>query len=170
MVKEIYGDLLRQPVDIIAHQTNCQGTMGAGIAKQIKTQLLTSDEYHRYVSKCKEYGSELLGQTQLLEAPDGRIIACCFGQNAYGTKGRQTDYDALMHAVAKVRNYARNNDMTVGVPGLMGCGLAGGDWKVVRDMLYKLFDAKDQPELVICYMNEADYRKWNPEKKQAPRL
>ena len=165
MVKEVYGDLLRQPVDIIAHQTNCQGTMGAGIAKQIKTKLLTSDEYRKYESKCKEYGTDLLGQTQLLEAPDGRIIANCFGQEVPDAKKKATDYEALMHAVAKVRNYARINKMSVGVPGLMGCGLAGGDWKVVHQMLYKLFDGEDQPELIICYLDSKTYKKWAKQKQ-----
>lgn len=163
MVREIVGDLLKQPnIDIIAHQTNCCGVMGAGIAKQIKQQLLTAGEYEKYVNNCKQQGADLMGKTQLLEAPDGRIIANCFAEISPTGKGVDTDYDALMHAVAKVRNYAKNSGMSVGVPGLMGCGLAGGDWKIVRDMLYKLFDGKDQPELTICYRSFDDYIKWNP--------
>ena len=68
-----------------------------------------------------------------------------------------------MHSIAKVRNYAKRSEpmLTVGVPGLMGCGLAGGDWKIVRDMLYKLFGGKDEPDLTICYISEEEYRKWN---------
>lgn len=161
MVKEVQGDLLKQPVDIIAHQTNCVGVMGAGIALQIKKQLLTSDEFNKYVRICKEQGSELMGKTQLLEAPDGRIIANCFGENIPTGKGKDTDYDALMHSIAKVRNYAKNGNLKVGVPGLMGCGLAGGDWRIVRDILYKLFGGKNEPELFICYYDLADYEKWN---------
>ena len=161
MVKEVYGDLLKQPVDVIAHQTNCVGVMGAGIAKQIKAQLLTSDEYNKYVKTCKERGADLLGHTQLLEVPDGRIIANCFGENVPTGKGKDTDYDALMHAIAKVRNYAKMSNLRVGVPGLMGCGLAGGDWRIVRDMLYKLFGGKNEPELIICYFDEKEFRKWN---------
>ena len=163
MVKEIVGDLLKQPnIDIIAHQTNCVGVMGAGIAKQIRDKLLTAGEYEKYVNNCKQQGSDLLGKTQLLEAPDGRIIANCFGENIPTGKGLDTDYDALMHAVAKVRNYAKAGGLTVGVPGMMGCGLAGGDWRIIRDMLYKLFDGKDQPELTICYFDFNDYVKYNP--------
>ncbi len=161
MIKEIHGDLLRQPVDIVAHQTNCAGVMGAGIALQIKEHLLTSDEYKKYVSICREQGEELMGKTQLLEAPDGRIIANCFGEKIPTGKGQDTDYDALMHSVAKVRNYARANSMSVGVPGLIGCGLAGGDWRIVRNMLYQLFGGKNEPELVICYFDEKEYLKWN---------
>ncbi len=165
MIQEIYGDLLKQPnIDVIAHQTNCAGVMGAGIAKQIREQLLTSNEYNKYVNTCKERGSDLLGKTQLLEAPDGRIIANCFGENVPTGKGKDTDYDALMHAVAKVRNYAKVSDLTVGVPGLLGCGLAGGEWHIVRDMLYKLFSKDDDPDLIICYLDQKEFRKWNPGK------
>ncbi len=148
---------------VIAHQTNCIGSMGKGIALEIKKQLLTSDEYNKYVNICKEQGSELLGKTQLLEAPDGRIIANCFGENVPSGKGRDTDYDALMHAVARVRNFAKISEpkLSVGVPGLMGCGLAGGDWRIVRDMLYKLFNKKGEPDLIICYIDENEYLRWN---------
>ncbi len=165
MVKEVYGDLLKQPVDIIAHQTNCAGVMGAGIALQIKKSLLTSEEYNKYVNICKQQGADLLGKTQLLEAPDGRIIANCFGENIPTGKGKDTDYDALMHAVAKLRNYAKASGLKVGVPGLMGCGLAGGDWRIVKDMLYKLFGADDEPELIICYFDKDEFYKNNPDQK-----
>lgn len=163
MVKETYGDLLKQPnIDIIAHQTNCAGIMGAGIALQIKKQLLTAVEYEKYVSSCQQQGSDLMGKTLFLEATDGRIIANCFGENIPTGKGKDTDYDALFHAVAKVRDYAKSEGFTVGVPGMMGCGLAGGDWRIVRDMLYKVFDGEDQPELTICYFSRDDFYKYNP--------
>ncbi len=164
MVKEVCGDLLKQPVDIIAHQTNCMGVMGAGIALQIRTQLLTSDEYNKYVKRCKERGADLLGHTQLLEAPDGRIIANCFGEKIPTGKGQNTDYNALMHALARVKNYAKMSGLKVGVPGLMGCGLAGGKWPIVRDMMYKLFQKEDDPELIICYLDRDQFRQWNPGK------
>lgn len=165
MVKEVHGNLLMQPVDIIAHQTNCTGVMGAGIALQIKKSLLTSEEYNKYVNLCKQRGAGLLGKTQLLKTPDGRTIANCFGENIPTGKGKDTDYDALMCAVTIIRDYAKERGLTVGVPGLMGCGLAGGDWHIVKDMLYKLFGTEDDPELIICYFDKDEFYKNNPDKK-----
>ena len=164
MVKEVYGDLLRQQVDIIVHKTSCNGTMNDGLALQIKTQLLTSQEYDRYVSACKERGADLLGKTFLLNAPDGRIIANCFAQDPPKEKGKQRDayYNDLMYAAARVRNHARISGEVVGVPGLFGCGSSGGNWPTVRDMLYKLFNGENEPLLIICYNNESEFRKWNP--------
>ena len=34
----IQGDILRSDADIIVQQVNCQGVMGAGLAKQIASQ------------------------------------------------------------------------------------------------------------------------------------
>ena len=34
----IRGDILRSDTDIIVQQVNCQGVMGAGLAKQIASQ------------------------------------------------------------------------------------------------------------------------------------
>lgn len=163
MIREVQGDLLKQPVDIIAHQTNCVGAMGAGIAKQIKTQLLSISEYKKYTDICQQKGAELMGQTQLLYAADGRIIANCFGENIPSKDKRDTDYNALLHSLARVRNYAAKNNLTVGLPGLMGCGLAGGDWNIVRDMIYKLFNQTPNVELIICYFSANDYLAWNPD-------
>ncbi len=162
MIQEIQGDLLKQPVNIIAHQTNCKGVMGAGIAKQIKS-ILPPDQYQRYVAVCQQNdASILLGQTQLLYLPNGQIIANCFGENIPTGTGRDTDYNALMHSIARVRNYARQYNLSVGIPGLMGCGLAGGDWNIVRDMIYKLFIPVPEINLTICYFTLQDYLKWNP--------
>ena len=161
MIKEIHGNLLLQPVQIIAHQTNCKGVMGAGIAKQIKEQLLPADQYKRYTDACAEHGANLMGMAQILFLPNGQMISNCFGENIPTGSGRDTDYNALMHALARTRNYARMYHLSVGVPGLMGCGLAGGDWNIVRDMLYKLFD-KPEDNLTICYFSMQDYKKYNP--------
>ena len=39
MIKEVEGNLLTYPgLQVIGHQTNCLGVMGAGIAKQIKAK------------------------------------------------------------------------------------------------------------------------------------
>lgn len=38
MIKIVNGDLLQSNLSLIAHQTNCLGVMGAGIAKAIKNK------------------------------------------------------------------------------------------------------------------------------------
>lgn len=40
MIKKVDGNILETSEDIICHQVNCKGVMGAGLAKQIKSKYL----------------------------------------------------------------------------------------------------------------------------------
>ena len=44
MITEKRGDLLNAKENIIAHQVNCKGVMGAGIAKLIKNNLISIEK------------------------------------------------------------------------------------------------------------------------------
>lgn len=48
MIKERKGNLLQADTPMIAHQVNCQGVMGAGIARQIRKDFLTAGQYREY--------------------------------------------------------------------------------------------------------------------------
>lgn len=54
MIKERKGDLLQADTPMIAHQVNCQGVMGAGIARQIRKDFLTAGQYREYQQLCKK--------------------------------------------------------------------------------------------------------------------
>ena len=43
MIIDKIGDILHTEADVICHQVNCKGVMGAGLAKQIRNQLLSED-------------------------------------------------------------------------------------------------------------------------------
>ncbi len=51
MIKHVDEDLLQVQADVIAHQVNCQGVMGAGIAKQIRNRLLSREQFLEYVNR-----------------------------------------------------------------------------------------------------------------------
>ena len=51
MIKIVNGDLLQSNLPLIAHQTNCLGVMGAGIARSIKNKW--TDVYTQYANFCK---------------------------------------------------------------------------------------------------------------------
>ena len=44
---EVKGNLLEADVDVIMHQVNCKGVMGAGVARQIRQKLLSEEEYQK---------------------------------------------------------------------------------------------------------------------------
>lgn len=148
-MKHIKGDILESRADVIVHQVNCQGVMGAGLAKQIKEKYPVV--FWAYKSLCDEdkkvrartgiFRSRLLGQIQVCykeNYPIGRVedpqaIVNLFAQDYYGRGHRYTDYDALRLCLERVNQ--RFVGKTVAVPYMMGCGLAGGDWGVVSRII-----------------------------------
>ena len=51
MIKYKIGDLLTAPQKCIAHQVNCQGVMGSGVAKAIR------NEYPKVYKEYKEFSN-----------------------------------------------------------------------------------------------------------------
>lgn len=148
MIKIVNGDLLQSNLPLIAHQTNCLGVMGAGIAKSIKNKW--NLVYTQYINFCKllKYSKELLGKCQVCITGDKPInlVANLFGEYSFTEsvapyENRYTDYDALKKALLDLKDFCKNNEITeIGIPYKLGCGLAGGDWdRVVYPMLQELF-------------------------------
>lgn len=145
------GNLLHTPIQIVAHQVNCCGVMGAGVARQIKN--LYPEVYYAYASYVKDF-TELndmppLGECLVQETDDGRhIILNVFGQDGYGRDKQYTDYEALrkgfVNGIRWVRDEYQNGEyygmlqLTIAIPYKIGCGLAGGDWEVVKNMLERM--------------------------------
>lgn len=148
MIKIVNGDLLQSNLPLIAHQTNCLGVMGAGIAKAIKNKW--GSVYTQYANFCKhlEYSKYLLGKCQVCVTEDSPInlIANLFGEYSFTEsvapyENRHTDYDALKEALIHLIAFCKGVNITeIGIPYKLGCGLAGGDWDgVVYPMLQELF-------------------------------
>lgn len=130
----ISGDLLNSTADYIIHQANCQGVMGAGLAKQLRT--VYPAMYQSYRKHCSTYKpSELLGKAFI----SGRVITV-FGQLTYGYDKSvvYTDYNALKTAFRKIHNRLPVNS-SIAFPFGFGCGLANGSWAVVRELIHSCF-------------------------------
>lgn len=93
------GDLIEDAnVDIICHQTNCRGVMGARIAKQIRdTWPRVFGRYKLFCTRARVEGSPLLGTCQLVYTDEekSRIVANLLGRGFYDRGKQQTDYKAL---------------------------------------------------------------------------
>lgn len=160
MIRSIKGDALKTNYNLLVHQTNCVGVMGAGIAKQIKEQLLDAEAFTLYQTACKEYGAKLLGKVQFLKIADGKYVVNVFGENIPTGKGLDTNYEALRKGLQKVHDIALEKGWKVTIPGLIGCGLAGGDWNyVLHDIIESIF-ADSDVELTIAYFLEDDFKKY----------
>lgn len=153
MIKIINGNILDCTENILVHQVNCMGVMGAGLAKQIRNnypkvyseyvKLLNwaKEEYKRGYSKNKYP----LGVVQFIEVSSDRIIANLFGQLKYGKDKQYTDYQALergLYGVLETVTWDNNQykGYSVAIPYGIGCGLAGGDWNIVYEIIKKIFN------------------------------
>lgn len=138
------GDLLETPFEIIAHQVNCRGKMGSGVAKQIRGKFPVV--YEDYARVLETYGAGVMfGRAQVVYQ-DVHTIFNLFGQLNYGYDGKQyTDYKALENALDEAIWHYRHDQtidsdvqLTIAIPYKIGCDRGGGDWDVVKGILEKI--------------------------------
>ena len=136
MVKYLLGDLLASDCDYICHQVNCQGAMNSGIAKQIREKWpVVYTEYKAYCNYCKKHGLEMMGHIFDVDVDDSdKRVINMFAQSNYGYDNKlYTSYDAFYKCLTEIRRTVRGG--TIGFPHGIGCGLGGGNWKVISAMI-----------------------------------
>lgn len=139
--------LQRGDIDILGHQVNLRGVMGAGIARQIKGAFPPAFALYR---EAIDQHALSLGDVQLLQVGPSRWIANIAGQNGIGWRvGPQTDYAALKCAFGKLAELTEGTTLRIGLPYGIGCGLAGGDWDIVSQII-----AERLPQAMLYWLLE----------------
>ncbi|CAL8902020.1 Appr-1-p processing protein [Bacillus pumilus] len=140
MIRIVERNILDTTKNIICHQVNCKGVMGAGLAKQIKSKY--PNVYKEYRQLCKDQNIKigLLGAAQFVDVNENKTIANLFAQDNYGVKTRQTNYEAMNLCLKSLKSvvttdYSKYKGCSIAIPYGIGCGLAGGDWKIVKQMI-----------------------------------
>ena len=125
MIKERKGDLLQADTPMIAHQVNCQGVMGAGIARQIRKDFLTAGQYREYQQLCKKNREALLGACYLTQKKDTlRYVAHLFAENIPTGKGLDTEYSALRQSLTSMMFLAAQEGVSqIAIPAIWAAGL-----------------------------------------------
>lgn len=131
----IFSRLSASKPTYICQQVNCKGVMGAGLAMQICIQWPVV--YRRYLEFCHGNDGNKLGTYQEVLVEPKLYVVNLFGQNGYSRGERQTNYAALAAALFSFfRDCAQKyQDVTIRLPYGLGCGLAGGDWDTVLDII-----------------------------------
>lgn len=140
--KEVEGNLMKMfkenEFDFIIHGCNCFNTMGAGIAKQIRIQF--PQAFEEDVKTGEILGNfNKLGNYSVANTEHGSIV------NLYSQflPGRNLDYEALTLGLRKISMRYKTSSLMaeekmsktkVGLP-LIGCGIAGGDWNIVSQIV-----------------------------------
>ena len=132
MVKEIKGDLLKAGTYYIAHQVNCRGKMGAGVAYQIRRHVLGERGYNDYRAVCRNKSPEkLLGTNQYYPVKGGQVVVNMFGEDIPTGPENDTDYEALQKCLENLKHSMEREHRDASIPGYIGCGLADGCWDYV---------------------------------------
>lgn len=144
-MKIINGNLLDTNADIIAHQVNCQGKMGSGVAKAIR------EKYPEVYEEYLKFETKKLGKVQVVFCNDGMLVANLYGQDKYGYDGKQyTDTQALFKCFVKLREFAKSiGKHSIAMPYGIGCGLGGADWQEVCGILEVAFKEEYGIELEL---------------------
>lgn len=189
------GSLFDSKANMICHQVNCRGVMGAGIAKQIRER--HPQHYEDYIYHCNAFKEgqawtkitdEMMdmdwrsnawkdaSQKAKPQSPLGQYVATprgtgepgeykwvcgIFGQDRYGNDGKQyTDYEAVRKAFTRHYNHImpaiKNKSyehFTLAVPYGFGCGLGGGNWDVICDILDDIFGESEDITMEIWKLN-----------------
>nr|WP_290461251.1 macro domain-containing protein [Acutalibacter muris] len=130
-IKVIDGDLFDTTAPIICHQVNCQGRMGSGIAKIVRSRF--PEAFEKYREVCSK-GQARLGLTQYVLSK-GKVIINMFAQERYGYDGRRyTSYKAFEMCLEDIHRSVPSGS-TIAMPYKIGCGLGGGNWDTVYEMI-----------------------------------
>jgi O-acetyl-ADP-ribose deacetylase (regulator of RNase III) len=146
--QEITGDLIQlakeEEFDAILHGCNCFNTMGAGIAAGIK--LSFPDAYAvdkgTLSGDKNKLGTYSIGIHWMHNKNKYLKIINAYTQFSTASMQEEppVDYYAIENALTAVNKEFKWQH--IGMP-LIGCGLAGGDWDIVKDIIKKtLTDVK----------------------------
>lgn len=145
MIYEIKGDAIQMLqmglIDGLMHCCNAQGVMGSGIAAQIKSAVPKAFEVYRdQYFKFKHNTTQLMGKATYADG-----VYNIVGQLSTGRDQRQVHYGYLVRGIVRCiesSNHVLNTGdrrYKMGMPKLMGCDRAGGDWEVVHELVTGLF-------------------------------
>jgi O-acetyl-ADP-ribose deacetylase (regulator of RNase III) len=137
---EIQGNLLtladQGKFTLIAHGANCFHTMGAGIALQIAKKWPEALKADKKTPKGRKSKLGTLSHaTVTTQNQTDLVIVNAYTQFGWGSsknaQEQEERYTAIRNALKALRTQFQSPTLKIGLP-LIGAGLAGGDWKVIK--------------------------------------
>lgn len=132
-MRTIKGNLIRLAksgnYDFCMHGCNCHNTMGAGIALQIAQNFPYAKEAD---DKTISGDKKKLGKIIIAEGSPINVINC-YTQYNFNRDFRQLNYEALYRCLEQIElNIPKTKSILIPQ---IGCGLAGGNWNIVKTMI-----------------------------------
>jgi O-acetyl-ADP-ribose deacetylase (regulator of RNase III) len=147
-IRFISGDLFdnEHGARTFAHGCNCQGSMGAGIAKTFRARY--PQMYEEYRRRCKAEPRRFnLGDCWLWKADDQPWVFNLGTQEGYWRS--RASYEAIETALKEMRRQADAEGITSIAMPRIGVGYGGLSWKKVRAIIEAVFG--DWPGSLIVY-------------------
>ena len=160
-------------INVIAHSCNTLMIMGGGIARQIKSRYPQAyqadinyinnkhDDNGQYIHPLGNFSkAEVNSKESKVYLPDGKgLIYNMYTQASVGDDSRKVDYEKFWQALNNVEKdlykmnvekheYDGSSPPTLGLPHGISCGLAGGNWEIIKAMIKDIF--LDSP--IQCYI------------------
>ena len=150
-VEIVSGNLLDFPngINTIAHSCNTRNTMGGGIALQIKNRFpqayeADAEAYNQEYDQDGQY-VHWLGKYSKAKVDKGTIYNL-YTQAGMGTGQRQVLYEDFWQALKRMQEdllfiqHETGEQQVLGLPHGISCGLAGGNWGIIKAMIEDVFD------------------------------
>ena len=83
----------------------------------------------------------------------GSAILNAFGQNFYYRNSVQTDYEKLEECFRDIAT--KYSGKHIALPWKIGCGLAGGDWDKVQNMIYRIIAIEGECKVTLVEWADA---------------
>jgi O-acetyl-ADP-ribose deacetylase (regulator of RNase III) len=146
------GNILRADTEAIVNTVNCVGFMGRGIAAQFKREYPANFKAYEAACKRKEVvpGRMFMFETGQLTNP--RFIVNFPTKRHWRGASRIEDIESGLEAL--VDEVKQRGIKSIAIPPL-GCGLGGLDWKDVRPLIERAFDALPDVHTVVFEPNDA---------------
>ena len=142
------GDLLKAQEKVIAHQVNCFGVAGGLAGVVFRKYRIAGNDYMQLIGRVQP--KALLGMAQFTgQQKDGHIICNLFGQYDPGADYRP---DRLEQALEQLANTARIMGWSVALPYKISCGICGGDWNEVLQIIERTMEGVE----CVIYRREGD--------------
>jgi O-acetyl-ADP-ribose deacetylase (regulator of RNase III) len=143
---------------IITHVVNDRtANWGGGFARTLRdVHPAAQDGFRRWARESKANLS--LGSVHFAHVEDDLVVATMVAQRGYGSsRGARLRYDALNTALRTVAAYAAEHQAVVHMPRI-GAGMAGGDWRVIEELVATTLVAHDV-EVIVYSLPGDDWRR-----------
>lgn len=135
-MKTVSGDLIQLAkngeFDLIVHRCNCMCSMGAGIAKGIKTAFPEAFEADRNTARGDRGKLGTCSSATINVAGNVFTVVNAYTQSDYKGPLPRVDYEAIRMCFQWIRQ--AHGTKRVGLPRI-GAGLAGGDWPIIAAII-----------------------------------